>query len=144
VVTVRGAVRADGTLTQSAETGSCHSFAAGIRRDRTFVIPSGPSTAVLGGEPFALEASILRYHGPGVYATPTFGDPTSTTLTVDLSSSTDPFAASPPSAGESATIEPDGSGRFTFSGWQDPAGRTESGTVSWRCSDQQADASQAP
>jgi len=87
------------------------------------------------GEPFALEAGIAAYHGPGVYTSAAFGEPGTTTLTVDQSSSQSPFAPVGAGASETATINDDGSGSFTFNGWQDPGMRSESGVMSWTCQD---------
>jgi hypothetical protein len=134
-VSLRGAVRASGRLVQGADAATCTAFAAGSQRDRVFVIPSGTSTAEVGGEPFALEAALRGYHGPGTYGPAAFGDPTTTTLTVDLSSSTDPFEPVGAGATETAVISAGGDGRFGFSGWRDPGLRVESGTITWSCRD---------
>jgi hypothetical protein len=134
-VSLQGAVHASGRIVQSAEVPTCSAFAAGARRDHVFTIPSGPTTAQIGGNPFALEAFIVRYAGPGRYPASAFGDPTTTTLTVDVSSATDPFEPLGKDAHLAATVDADGSGRFTFDRWQDPATRVESGVVSWTCSD---------
>lgn len=134
-VSLRGSVRGSGRLGQSAEVATCRAFAAGILPGRTFAVPSGLSTATIDGNPFALDASIAGYHGPGTYGAASFGDPTSTNLTVDLSSSTDPFEPGAAGASEAATVDADGSGSFRFTGWRDPALRVESGAVVWTCRD---------
>src|SRR4029077_11738407 len=120
-------------LSQSADAATCAAFAAGRNGGHTFTIPSGVSTATVGGNPLALEAVIDSSRGPGTYATPAFGDPTATTLTVDQASALAPFEPVDAGASESATIAADGSGAFTFNDWEDPALRIESGSVSWRC-----------
>ncbi|HKR99493.1 MAG TPA: hypothetical protein VJU79_08260, partial [Candidatus Dormibacteraeota bacterium] len=122
-----------GRLTQGAEAPSCAAFARGPRGDGTFVIPSGLSTATLEGSPFALEAVIGAYRGPGAYTEADFGEPTTTTLTVDLTSAQSPFEPVGEGASESARINADGSGSFTFNDWQDAAMRTEGGTITWTC-----------
>jgi hypothetical protein len=133
VVEVRGAVTATGELQQSAEAGTCTGFARGVRKDGTFAIPSGVSTATISGEPFALEAVIGGYHGPGTYSEADFGEPTTTTLTVDVSSVQSPFQPVAVGASESAHVNTDGSGSFSFNDWQDAGMRSESGTVRWTC-----------
>jgi len=132
-VAVRGAVTASGRFTQSADAASCASFARGVTAGE-FTIPSGTSTASADGNPFALEAVIGGYRGPGRYGAQAFGDPTSAALTVDVLSSQSPFQPLAARAGESAVVEGDGSGSFTFSDWQDPGLRREEGSIVWTCS----------
>jgi hypothetical protein len=134
-VSLRGAVRATGSLVQNVDDATCTAFAAGSRRDHAFVIPSGTSTAEVGGAPFALNAVVSGYHGPGAYGPAAFGDPTTTTLTVDISSSTDPFEPVGSQATETAVIDAGGGGLFSFSDWRDPGLRVESGTITWSCRD---------
>ncbi len=137
-VELRGAISAAGEFAQSAEAGSCSAFAAGFNNNHTFVIPSGVSTASVAGNPFALDATIVAYAGPGMYATRAFGDPTTTTLTVDQTSSQNPFEPVDAGASEAATVNLDGSGSFTFNDWQDAGLRSETGSVSWTCQDAHA------
>ena len=76
----------------------------------------------------------MGYHGPGSYPSLTFNDPSTETIILDASSSSEPFQPIP-GATQSLTVNADGSGSFTFTNWQDAGSRPESGTESWTCKD---------
>lgn len=133
-VDLTGSVPVSGTFQQKAGVGTgCGDWLQKGQGADGLMLPGG-GTNTVNGQPFELNATITKFTGANMYESSAF-DTSALAVMVDQSSEQDPFQPDPSatSVNVSATINSDGSGKFTFSGWMDPGSRNESGTVSWTC-----------
>jgi hypothetical protein len=114
-----------------ARTPTCEQLAQKGFSDTspTFTTPGGDGKATINGFAIAVGYSISSYHGPGTYQLTGDNSSIPAGASVDQSSSQDPFGGE----AASATINADGSGEFSFSGWKDSTDRSEAADVTWTC-----------
>jgi len=129
-----GAIKGIDTYTVVEPDTSCTGDGLGSAGyDGVPPIGSG-QTVTFNGAPLSYSIQTASYHGPGVYGPSAFSGG-SAAISADQASQSDPFGvANNTSDTESMVINADGSGSFTFSGWQDVnLQRTLNGKFTWTC-----------
>jgi hypothetical protein len=87
-----------------------------------------PSPGLVGTTSVEVSMAISGYHGPGTY-----GIDALRSSGAAITANRDRYSLAGPGATVSATVQPDASGRLSFSNLSGPSAQRLSGTLTWTC-----------